>query len=532
MRVHRLALAALVACSSSKEPTPATKEVASVAPSAVPGLSHAGGYLVMPSPEPRILNPVTQAAYDLATPLVYEGLVGLDAKSEPVPVLAEQWASSNDGRTLTFTLRSGVTWHDGKPFSAADVVFTIETIQKTPTTIWSAYLAPIAKVESPDDKTVVVSYKEPYGPAVASFTFGVLPKHLWAGQDLAKAAANVSPVGTGPYKLLRWVPGKNMVLEASKSYWAGRPNIDQIELVFGMANKAHLPALRARQLDFAEVTEPADWSVLRTPELLEAFETTVTTETTLTLIAWNNQRKPLDDRRVRVALTHALDRPRVIEDVLGGAGRRISGPFYPTLWGADPNVAPWPFDRAVADKMLDDAGHKRKDGKRFPIELFVEDTRRGQAIYDSMLAIFRDDLGQIGVELKVTYLPRNELVDRLALHNFEAVLFEFSADIADPDPWGLLHSSQVQAGQNYAGYVSSDADRLLEAGRASTDRGKRKEAYYALHKIVHDDEPYSFLYVPERYYAWSRRVHDVSALDVSSLPRHPGLPRWWVDKPK
>src|SRR5262249_49884962 len=216
---------------------------------------HAGGYLVINSPEPRILNPVTQAAFDLATPLIYEGLVGLDSKTEPVPVLAEKWTSSADGRTLTFTLRQNVTWHDGKPFTSADAAFTIDTIRKPPTTIWSGYLASIEKGETADDTTVVVTYKQVYGPAIASFTFGILPKHLWNGQDLAKAAANVSPVGTGPYKLLRWTPGKNMVLEAYKSYWAGRANVDQVELVFGVPAKDHLAALRAHQLDFAEITE-------------------------------------------------------------------------------------------------------------------------------------------------------------------------------------------------------------------------------------------------------------------------------------
>jgi peptide/nickel transport system substrate-binding protein len=100
-----------------------------------------GGYLILPSPEPRILNPVTQAAFDVATPLVYEGLVGLDHKLEPVPLLAESWERSSDGKVLTFHLRKDVTWHDGKPFSADDVIFTVNTIQKTQATIWNAYLA-------------------------------------------------------------------------------------------------------------------------------------------------------------------------------------------------------------------------------------------------------------------------------------------------------------------------------------------------------------------------------------------------------
>jgi peptide/nickel transport system substrate-binding protein len=359
-----------------------------------------------------------------------------------------------------------------------------------------------------------------------------LPKHLFEGQDLAKAPVNVNPVGTGPYKVLRWSPGRNMVVAANTKYWNGRPKIDQIELRFDIPDKEHLAALRDHRLDFAEIREPSEWSgVLQTPEFLEQFETGTTDETTMTIIAWNNQRKPLDDRRVRIGLEQALDRPRVIEEVLGGAGRAISGPFYPTMWGADPNIVPWPFDKAAAGKLLDEAGFAKKGGKRMALELLVEDSRRG-TIYDGSLAIFRADLADIGVELKVVYLPRSELIDHLILRNFQAALFDFSADIPDPDPYALLHSSQVNAGQNFAGYISTDADKLLESARSMQDRAKRKETYFALHKILHMDEPYTFLYVLRRSYAWSRRVHGVSPLDVSALPRYPGVSRWWVDPGK
>src|SRR5262249_20189847 len=156
-------------------------------------------------------------------------------------------------------------------------------------------------------------------------------------------------------------------------------------------------------------------------------------------------------------------------------------------------------DKARAEKLLDDAGLTKKNGKRFAFELIVEDAKRG-TVYDKMLAIFRADLSDIGVELKVTFLPRHDVIDHLLQRNFDAVLLYLSADIPDPDPYALLHSSQVNNGENYAGYVNADADKLLETGRATQDRAKRKEDYYALHKKTHEDEPYTFLYVPQRYY--------------------------------
>jgi peptide/nickel transport system substrate-binding protein len=529
--VAGLGLVSVSACQGGNPaPAPSEKGVTGEGAASSSNGPTQGGYLILPSPEPQILNPVTQAAFDLATPLVYEGLVGLDHKLEPVPLLAESWERSSDGKTLTFHLRKGVLWHDDKPFTADDVLFTVETIRKTQAKIWNAYLGSVDTVAAKDPLTFVVTYKQVYGPDIASFIFGILPKHLFAGQDLAKAPANVNPIGTGPYKVIHWSPGKDMLVGANTKYWNGRPKIDQIELRFDVPEKERLAALRDHRLDFTEIREPAEWSgVLHTPEFLEHFEIGSTDETTMTLIAWNNQRKPLDDKRVRIGLEEALDRPRVIEEVLGGAGRPISGPFYPTMWGADPNIVPWPFDKTAAGKLLDEAGFAKKGGKRMTLELLVEDARRG-TIYDRTLAIFRADLADIGVELKVVYVPRAELIDHLILRNFQAAMFDFSADIPDPDPYALLHSSQMNAGQNFAGYLSTDADKILDAARALQDRAKRKELYFALHKIVHEDEPYTFLYVLERSYAWNRRVHGVSPTDVSALPRSPGVSRWWVDK--
>jgi peptide/nickel transport system substrate-binding protein len=490
-----------------------------------------GGYVVVTSPEPVTLNPITSAAFDVATPLIFDGLAGLDARGELVPVLAEKWSRSPDGKVLTFNLRKNVTWHDGKPFTSADVTFTIDVIRKGQTpTLWAAYLASLEKVEAPDEHTVVVTWRESYGPDVASFIFGILPKHVFEGQDVVRAPANNSPVGTGAFKFVRWSSRKNMVLAANETYWAGRPNLDRIEIVFDLRPRDHLRALSERKLDFTEITEPAEWSgQLRTPEFLEKFETGTLDENVLTLIAWNNQKKPFDDKRVRQALTMALDRPRVIEDVLLGAARPVSGPFFPTMWGADPNIAPRPFDLHQAGALLDLAKLPAKDGKRFSVELLVQDSFRGSSVYDQMLAIFDNDMEKIGVELRVTYIPRAEVVDRLRLHEFDAVLFRWTSDIPDPDPYALLHSSQINGGENYVGFVNPEADRLLEAGRRAQDRAQRKESYYALHRLVLEEQPFTFLFAPQRFYAWSRRVHGVSPLDLSALPRWPGVAGWWVD---
>jgi peptide/nickel transport system substrate-binding protein len=499
-----------------------------------PGEPARGGYVVMPSPEPTVLNPVLQKAFDLAHPLIFEGLIALDARLEPKPLLAELWTRSPDGKTLTFHLRKNVQWHDGKPFTAADVIFTIETIRsgKVPS-LWTAYLSDIDKVEAVGDHTVKVTYKQTFGPDVASFIFGILPKHLYEGQDMLKTGNNLA-VGTGPFKFTRWDARRSIILDANDKYWGGRPYLDKVELVLDLQANENMKALRADpgRVDFAQIMEPEAWAgELPTPEFRERFEVGTLEESLLMLISWNNQRKPFSDKNVRQALAMALDRPRVIEDVFKGTARPVSGPFYPTMWGADPGIAPWAFDLARAEQLLDAAGlPRKKDGKRFAITLMVEEDRRGADWFNDMSAIFRNDLDRIGVTLNVSFVPRGDLVDHLTLHDFDAVMFQFSADIPDPDPYALLHSTQVNDGQNYAGYISPEADKLLEEGRRTIDRSARKAAYAKLHKLVHEDQPYTFLFAPQSHYAWSRRVKGVSPVDVSSLPRWPGVARWWVER--
>jgi peptide/nickel transport system substrate-binding protein len=201
------------------------------------------------------------------------------------------------------------------------------------------------------------------------------------------------------------------------------------------------------------------------------------------------------------------------------------------MWGADPSISPWPFDVAKAEQLLDAAGlPRKKGGNRFAIALIVEEDRRGADWFNDMMAIFRNDLERIGVELNVQFVPRGQVIDQLTLHDFDAVMFQFSADIPDPDPYALLHSTQVNDGQNYAGYINPDADKLLDEGRRAIDRVQRKEAYFKLHRLIHEDQPYTFLYSPQSHYAWSRRVKGVSPVDVSSLPRWPGVARWWVER--
>jgi peptide/nickel transport system substrate-binding protein len=497
-----------------------------------------GGHVRLPSAEPRWLNPVLETRFDLANTILYEGLVGIDAKGEPTPRLAESWTVSPDGLTITFKLRDA-SWHDNQKVTAEDVAFTFEAVRKTTRpTLWQSYMAPVARVTTPDDHTVVVGYASPQASALAAWTMPIIPAHVFRGEhDLAESPGNREAVGSGPFRLVRWETGKRIVMTAFDRWWGGKPLLGSVELVLGVSDGEMLGQLRRGQLDWAPIRIVDDALELTiSPELRDEFEHSEAVEPRLRLIGWNTDQRPFDDKRVRQALTLALDRSRVIDDVLHGQAQLISGPFFPNMMGPDPTIAPLPFDLAKAKALLDAALPNKGPAAgsavgapryRLMIDMIGLESQRSP-VTDAMLAIFRRDLEQIGVGIKLTILPSKDYFEKIAKREFTATLFSWLPDIPDPDPYGLLHSSQIGIGSNYAGFASTELDALLDDARRATDPKERRAVFAKIHAIVADEMPYTPLFSPYGHYAWNRRLRGVGVRDLGPQPIAPGIARWWV----
>jgi peptide/nickel transport system substrate-binding protein len=493
-----------------------------------------GGQLILPAgssgaSEPEYLNPILETNFTRANALIFEGLVGLSTSLEPVPVLAESWQSSADGKKLTFKLRSGVKWQDGKPFTSKDVQFTFQAIRDTTKpTVWKTYFAAVEKLETPDEHTVVVTYSRPYAPAIIAWTVGIIPAHVYGGGKLHESKGNKEPVGTGPFRLARWEAGKSLLFEANRAWWNGRPNLDQVTLRVDVEDP--LKALRAGEVDLTQVPDVQAWSTeAQVPDFRADFEVATVHGSLFRMIAWNVQKAPFDDQKVRLALTLALNRSRVIEDVFLSQAQAMSAPMFPNMIGPDPSIAPHPFDLGKASALLDEAGKKAGPNGRFAVQIITVASQK-TATTEEMFAIFRRDYSAIGIDLKVEYLSRKEFGDRLVMRDFDAVYLGWFPDIPDPDPSALLHSSQIKVGQNFAGYSDPDVDKLLEAAVATSNRDERKALYQKLHAKLHADLPYTVLYSPYTHFAWSRRAHGVSPDDIGPQPRFPGIAGWWVEK--
>jgi peptide/nickel transport system substrate-binding protein len=518
-------LTLVLACSSKKDSDSSKPERAS---KVSPGNAASKGHMKLPSNEPTYLNPVLETRFNRANALIFEGLVGLDETLSPVPRLAESWTMSKDGKVLTFRLRKDVKWSDGETFSSKDVAFTIDRIRKTrASTLWRTYFAAVDNIDTPDATTVVVSYKTPYAPALVSWTVGILPAHRFADSDFIKSEANTEPVGTGPFKLTRWEHGSRMLLSANPGWWNGSTEIGSIELRFGIED--NLRALQDGELDFAEISNISAWAnEAQTPDFLDRFEQTTATESIFRLLAWNTRKAPFDDPRVRQALTHGMNRGRVVDDVLLGQATLLSAPFFPNMFGADPAIAPLSFDLQKAAALLDEAGKSLKGEQRFSLRIVTMESQR-TPVNQEMFAIFKRDLQSIGVKMEVEYLDSPaEFQRRMKERDFDAAFFGWLRDIPDPDPSALLHSGQVGAGQNFAGYANPEVDAWLEKAVATADREERKALYAKVHQTLHVEMPYTVLYAPLSHYAWNRRLRGVNPADIGPQTRFPGVSRWAI----
>ncbi len=318
-----------------------------------------------------------------------------------------------------------------------------------------------------------------------------------------------------------------MLLARNDKWWNGKPGLGSIELVFGIRDK--LAALKDGKLDFANIPDIGQWaSEAQLPDFLDRFEQTTRIESIFRVIAWNGAKAPFDTPEVRQALSHALNRERVIEDVLLGEAQLLSAPFFANMFGADSRVAPRAFDLKRADELLTAAGHPLPEGgKRFALEIM---TLTSQKIPQNaeMFAIFKHDLSSLGIDLRVNYLSPTEFEERHIAGNFDAAFFGWLRDIPDPDPSALLHSAQAEGGRNFARYKNERVDAWLEQAVATSDRNQRKALYAKVHAQVFVDMPYTVLYAPHSHYAWSRALRRSHPADVSAQTRFPGISRWTV----
>ncbi|KAF0180817.1 MAG: peptide/nickel transport system substrate-binding protein [Nitrospirae bacterium] len=471
--------------------------------------------------EPKIKNPATitlgaladakrllpmlasDSASGQVSGFVHNGLTKYDKNIRIKGELAESWDISRDGLTVTFHLRKGVKWHDGKEFTADDVVFTYETVTnpKTPTPYGSNY-GPVRSVRAIDSHTVRVTYSEPYAPALESWGMGIIPKHLLEGKDIGASELNRKPVGTGPYRLKEWVAGQKIVLEAFDEYFEGRPNIDRIVIRVIPDTATMFLELKFGGIDVMNVTPPQFRLQINTEFFERYFSTYRYPSFSYTYLGYNLKHPLFGDLKVRQAIAYAINKDEIIAGVLLGLGAPCTGPFPQESWAFNPNVRDYAYDPAKALAILGELGWKKnaqgkleKDGKPFS---FTVITNQGNDARLKTAQILKEQFKRVGIDMNIKVLEwqamLNEFVDK---RRFEGILMGWGLS-RDPDLYDIWHSSKTKEKEfNFISYKNDEVDRLLVEGRSTFDIEKRKQIYRRIHEILAAEQPYAFLYVPD-----------------------------------
>jgi peptide/nickel transport system substrate-binding protein len=489
--------------------------------------------------EPTTLNFVTatDAGSVLVERLVSDFLVDHDRRLAVIPRLAESWDWSADHRTLTFHLRQGVRFHDGRPLTSDDVLFTYERIVDPRSKAVGRLdgFLPIESVAAPDPRTFVVRYHEPYAPALRTWEVPILPAHRYRGVDFETAPENRAPVGAGPYRFAAWDSGSRIVLRRNDDYWGEKPSIDEFVFRFQPSLDTSLLALLAGETDYTKITATSWGTRKNDPAFLSRYKVLTFTPLFFYYIAWRGDGSNpfFADPVVRRALGAALDREGYIRSVLHGLGSPVPGPLsvlLPTApaapaTAADP--APPLFDPDRAARLLDEAGWRidrrtglrARGGKPFRFTLLVF---AGGEDHVQFAQVAQDTLRRIGVEMRVERLDWPALWSRLKSGQFEAALSGFSPT-PDPDSlYGMLHSSQIGGGQNYAAYRDPEVDRGLEEGRREMDPVRREEIYRRIAARLEIAQPYSTLFSPAVIGALNARFEGAEPSPLGILGHVPG----------
>lgn len=491
--------------------------------------------------EPRSLDPLfasTDAAESLDR-LTNDVLVTADAHGTFVPALAAvvptqaNGGISADGRTITYHLRKNVRWHDGAPFTSADVKFTFDAIMNPKNSIETRHGYDLVdRVTTPDPYTVVFRFRTPFAPAIAMI-FGesdnpycIVPKHLLGAlHDINRTAYDAAPVGTGPFKVAKWVRGERIEYVANDAYFRGKPKLRRIVVTFVPDENTMLDQLRTHEIDwFMEATI----GMVRPLAKLPDTRVLVTHANGYIALMLQTKHAPLGDVRVRRAISRAIDRPFLAANVTFGAAQPATGDLPPFLWAHDARIKPIARDVAEANRLLDAAGLARgADGMRTlagtPVALDMV-YRQGSAT-DARLAIqLQAELHDVGLVVRprplATAVVNGAATDGgiLASGRFDLALVPWTSGLDPDDSSQLTCANVAPAGYNEARYCNARIDAAQAIAIGTFDRAKRKAAYAEIERRLVDEAPTIFL-------LWTGFIEGLST-DVRGVDPNPVVEMW------
>jgi peptide/nickel transport system substrate-binding protein len=480
-----------------------------------------------------------QSSHEVGS-MIYDGLVKLDKDLNTAPAMAESWTYSRDCLELTFKLRRDVKWHDGRPFTAADVLFTYQTMinPKTPAPFKEGFLL-VKDVEALDPYTVRVRYDKPYARAVETWGTYILPKHLLesfaAAGTLRESPQNSWPVGTGPYRFQEWKPGEKVVLVANPDYYGGRPYLSRVVYRVIPSQATIFLELKAKGVDYVSTLTGIQYArQTEYPAFRKAYYKYRYPASAYTFLGFNLKDPRFADRRVRQAFAHAISKQELIDGVLLGLGRETNGPIRPGTWAHTDAVPRFAYDPEKAKALLAEAGWKDRDGDGLvedrdgkPFTLTIR-TNQGNDERKKIAEIVQQRLKDIGIQADIQLIEWAAFIKEFVKpRRFEVIVLGLGTG-NDPDQFVVWHSSQRGPDQmNRTGYANPEVDQLLEAGRQSCVQKDRVHSYHRIQEILAEDLPMVFLFNRDSLPVVTSRIRGVSPAPSGILHN---FTEWYVPK--
>ncbi len=471
------------------------------------------------------------------------GVRAYDDLNKFLPQMAESWNVSPDGLRIRVKLRDGILWHDftdpvtkkewkDVPVTSEDFKFYVDVVKnpKVDAAPLRTYLSDLDSVRVINDREFEVIWKKRYFLSLdMTLSLSPLPRHLYHAYEdpfnperfNSDNERNRILVGCGPYRFIKWDKGHRILMTRWEKYYGARygtmPPVKELAFDVIQHPNTRLQALLSKDLDAAPLT-PDQW-IHRTnsrefgPDgFLRKFKTS---QLVYNYLGFNLSNPLFRDAKTRVALSHLVDRDRIVKDIYYGLAVPVSGPFFPDGPAYDKSIKPYSYSPGLAKKLLAEVGWRdedgdgvlERDGRKFKFTLMYPNANE---TYKRMLPIIKEAMAKAGVQMELLGLEWSVCVQRLEKKSFDMCALGWSGGL-NPDPFQLWHSSQadVEGSSNHIRFKNAEADRLIESIRVTFDASERQKLYHRFHRLVHEEQPYIFLFAPADLNALNSRYRNV-----------------------
>lgn len=444
----------------------------------------------------------TDSASHEVADLIFVAPLRYNKNLEPECWAAEKWSVEDGGRKMRFTLKKGILWEDGAELTAEDMEFTWKIVTDPATA--SPYAEDFLRVKEfrvLDRYSFEAVYDGFFARAVASWMNPILPKHILEGQSLRQTPFSRKPVGAGPYRLKQWDAGSRIVLEASPTYFEGRPDIAEVVYRLIPDESTMFMEIRAGRLDVMNLNPLQYLRQTDSPWWRREYNKYRYLASVYVFLGFNLEHPFFSDVRVRRALSMAINRDELVQGVLLGQGVAAFGPYKPGSWAFHKSLRPVRQDQKEALRLLAEAGFKpgpngllQRDGKELSFTILTNQGNEQRILTGTLI---QHQLAKLGVDARIRTVEWAAFIREFVNKGrFDAVILGWTIT-QDPDIFQIWHSSQAHdGGLNFTHYRNAEVDAILEEARAEPDKEKRTSLYARLQEILAAEQPYCFLFVP------------------------------------